>query len=306
MRPRPQTLRVLSIALVALLVLAACGGEGDEGPPATQDVGESGSASPDSAPTDESGSGAIGGVIATDEPTLTTDPGTAYAEVDGERIVYESVGSIFYTCEIGSDAIQVNFQTPDGQDLSIQAGRDGDRWSGQVIFTKAGGDIVQYSIVFAQTSGTLGVGGGALSYEGTADRMEDFDLASTQEVDVLITVNCAVAGDGSDPTAVVDGTTYTFPFSGAQSVDCTVSPSELDVVINRLGGEELQLSIDMSGGPEDWLGSVFIITPDGQFIVTLVGAAEGLAIDGNTVTYDGLIESEAGDQVESSVSVTCP
>lgn len=296
--------RALLIALVALVASGACGGSDDDSGPGP-DIGLGSPEDGGSDPADPSGSGEGGGVTGTDQVAFTTDPGTAYAEVEGERIEYESADSIAYTCEVGADRLQVNFQTADGQDLGISAGPDGDGWSGQFSFRAADGGTVQYSIVFAQNVGTLGVADGALSYDGTADRIEDSDVLNTEEVDVQLAINCASAGDGDDPVAEIDGEEYTFPFSGAQSVDCAASPSDIGITVNRLG-DELQLSIDMRGGPDDWIGSVFIITPDGDFTATLSGAAEGLTIDGDTVTYEGPIETDSGDEVAASVSITCP
>ena len=302
----------VAVAAALVLMLGACGGGDDDADdvagsndpaPATQPADDSGGADDGTAPPADNGGDA--GVAGTDQPALSADPGTAYADVDGDRIVYESAGSLYYTCEIDADNVQVNFQTAEGQDLSIQAGRDSSGWRGQLTFKAAGGGNTQYSVVFAQSSGTFGVGDGALSYQGGADRIVDFDPTNAEEVEASIAVNCAPTGDGSDPQAVIDGTTYIVALSGAQSVTCAVSPEDVDITINRLALENLQLSIDMRGGPDDWIGSVFVITPDGDFTVTLSGAAEGLTIDGNTVTYEGPIGTEGGD-VPASVYVTCP
>lgn len=299
----------IAVAATLVLMLGACGGSDDDA-----DDGSGGEGDPAStaAPLADGGGAdaaasadQVNGVIGTDQPTLTADPGTAYAEVDGGRIVYESAGSLYYTCEIGPDNLHVNFQTADGNDLSIQAGRAGGGWAGQFSFRSAAEGTTQYSVVFGQSAGTLGVGDGALSYEGTADRIVDFDLANAEEVEVDVAVSCAPTGDGNDPQAVIDGVTYVFALSGAQSVTCEVSPDDVDVTINRLGVDNLQLSIDMRGGPDDWIGSVFVITPDGDFIVTLTGAAEGLTIDGDTVTYEGPIQAGGAD-VQASVSISCP
>lgn len=306
-----MTRKSVAAASALVLILGACGGgDDDDGaggvePAPTADPADGGADAGAEPAGDDGGGGGGGGVVGTDTPTLTADPGTAYAEVDGERIVYESAGSLYYTCEIGPDTVQVNFQTADGNDLSIQAGLDSTGWRGQLTLKAADGGNTQYSVVFAQNSGTMGVGDGALSYEGTADRIVDFDVLNAEEVDASIAVACAPTGDGNDPQAVIDGTTYVVPLSGAQSVTCAVTPDDIDITINRLALENLQLSIDMRGGPDDWIGSVFIITPDGDFTATLSGAAEGLTIDGNTVTYDGPIQADGAD-VPASVSVTCP
>lgn len=308
-----MTSKFVAATTALVLFLGACGGgddddgAGDVEPAPIADPADANDGADDDAEPagDDNGDGGGGGVVGADAPTLTADPGTAYAEVDGERIVYESAGSIYYTCEIGPDKVQVNFQTADGNDLSIQAGLDSTGWRGQLTLKAAGGGNTQYSVVFAQNSGTMGVGASALSYEGTADRIVDFDVLNAEEVDVSIAVACAPTGDGNDPQAVIDGTTYVVPLSGAQSVTCAVTPEDIDITINRLALENLQLSIDMRGGPDDWIGSVFIITPDGDFTATLSGAAEGLTIDGTTVTYDGPIQADGAD-VPASVSVTCP
>jgi hypothetical protein len=296
--------------LVSLLVLGACGGGDDGGgdlfaPGTTSGDGGGGTEPAPPGEGSDAEGGTLGGVSAADRATLSTDPGTAYADVDGEHIAYASAGSIGYTCEVGPDRLLVNFQTPEGQDLSIQAGLDETGWRGQFTFRAAGQGNTQYSVVLAQASGTLGAGDGVMSYEGTADRIVDFDVTNAESVDVEVAVNCTVAGDGREPEAVLGGATYVFPLSGAQSVTCAVTPDDVDITINRLATENLQLSIDMRGGPGDWIGAVFVITPDGEYTATLSGDAPGLTIDGRTVTYEGPIESDGGE-TEASVSVTCP
>jgi hypothetical protein len=48
-----------------------------------------------------------------------------------------------------------------------------------------------------------------------------------------------------------------------------------------------------------------VVTPEGSHSVTLSGDAEGFAIDGDTVTYEGPIELD-GVESDAVVSVTCP
>ena len=300
--------RALPIVVVVVLVAASCaGGDADTSPFAVGgddgDAGGSGDELPGS--TDSRGTGG-GGVAGSGRTSLDAAPGAAYAEVDGARFVYEAAGSINYTCEISPDTIRVSFQSPEGQDLSIQAGLDDIGWSGQFNFRSEDGGNTQYNVSLARNSGTLGVVDGALSYEGTADRIEDFDILDSEEVGARVAVNCGASGEGDDPVAVIDGETFTFPFSGAQAVDCAVSADNIDIAVNRLAVDDLQLSIDMRGGPGDWIGSVFAVTPAGNFSVTLSGEADGFAIDGNTVTYVGPIGSDLGGEVDADVSVTCP
>jgi hypothetical protein len=297
--------RVLPIALAVALVAASCaGGDADTSPFAAGAAIDTGDEL--SGPTEDGGSGGAEGVSGSERISLDADPATAYAEVDGERFVYEAVGSINYTCEISPDTVRVNFQTPDGQNLSIQAGLDNIGWSGQFAFGSSGEFNTQYSVALSRGPGILGVIDGALSYEGVADRIEDFDVLNSEEVSTQVAVNCGASGEGGDPVAVIDGETFTFALSGSQSVDCTVSSNGINIMINRLGRDDLQLSVDMRGGPGDWIGSVFVVTPEGNFSVTLSGEAEGLVIDGNTVTYVGPIERDGGGEVEASVAVTCP
>jgi len=281
------------LAAVPLLAVGACGGGSDDADELPVPIeGDT------TAETDAGGDGGSG------EVTLTTDPGTAYAEVDGERFEYESSGSLSYTCEVGAERIQVNFQTSDGQDLSLRATRVDGAWSGQLTFKAADDGNTQYSGTISGSG--LGVGDDALSYEGPVDRIEDFDVAGAEELDAEVAVNCASGGgDAGEPTAEIDGESYSFPFSGAQSVTCEVAEDEVDIRINRLSLEDLQLAIDMTGGPDDWLGSVMVVTPEGSHSVTLSGDAEGFAIDGDTVTYEGPIELD-GVESDAVVSVTCP
>jgi hypothetical protein len=283
------------LSVIALLVLlGACDGDDGGGDDDT-------SATEQGTIADDAGGGG--------EPTLTTDPGTAYAEVDGERFEYRSSDSIAYSCEIDDQRITVNFQTPDGQDLLLQATSDGDTWRGQLTFASADDSSTRYSASIDGSSG-LEVGEEALSYDGPVDRIEDADLAGADELDAEVAVNCASTGEsssgaGGDPVAEIGGETYTFELSGAQSVTCDVAPDDVEVRINRLALDDLQLEIDMTGGPGDWLGSVAAYTPDGTYRVTLSGEAEGFAVDGDTVTYDGPLEVD-GVASEASVSVTCP
>lgn len=301
--------RVWAATGAVILVLAGCGGDDDasavvEGAGDAADGGDDGGSAGGVADGGDDGSGSE--LIGTDGVALTTDPGTAVVEVDGERLVYEAAGSVNFVCSVAPGEIRINFQTPEGQDLSMQAVDAGSGWSGQLVFQSDDLEQVQYNAVLGRTPGTLGVGDGAFSFQGPVDKVVDRDIANAEAVDAELAVNCAPAGDGSEPTAEIDGQEYVVPFSGAQSVSCEVSPTDVDIAVNRLALENLQLSIDMRGGPDDWIGSVFVITPDGNFTATLSGAAEGLVIDGSTVTYAGPIVGDDGTEVPAEVAITCP
>jgi hypothetical protein len=301
-----QGWRAGTAALVAAVLVAGCGG-GDDGP----SIGDALEAADDDAAAVDGGGAPDGGEITSlDEPQLTTDPGTAYAEVDGGRIEYSSADSLHHRCEVGADRIDVNFQTAEGQDLLVQMSRDAETWRGSFVFQEAGSDEA-YSVDTSTAAGTFGVTDGAMSYEGDAGRTDRADPMQVEDVDASVAVNCGAAGDGDDPTAVIDGETYAFPTSGAQSVTCDISATDVEITINRLALDDLQLSIDLRDGPDDWIGSVFVVTGDGDFTAPLQGstadlASAGLTIDDATVGYEGPFETDDGGQVDGTVTATCP
>ena len=74
------------------------------------------------------------------------------------------------------------------------------------LFTKIAAGVLLGFRALRASAGTLDISvDGALSFQGTADKIVDFDLANSEEVDVGIAVDCAPASDGSEPTAEIDG-----------------------------------------------------------------------------------------------------
>jgi hypothetical protein len=187
---RHASARNVCLPVLALVALAGCGGGGVD-----EAAGDATGTPTQSVSLATSAPGAGGpGVPANDgsaTPTLSAEPGQAWAEVDGERLVYDSSRSLYFTCDVGSDMIVVNFQTAHGHDLSIQAAPQAGSWIGQMFFKPGGPDSIVYSTRLGSGDGVLGVADGELSYVGTVTRVEGSDLATAQDLDAEVAVNCS-------------------------------------------------------------------------------------------------------------------
>jgi hypothetical protein len=270
----------------------------------TGDDGEEPTASTDDDDDALSDDGSSGDV------SVTADPGQTQVDVDGRTISYESAGSSFYTCDIGTDAIQVNYQTGEGQDFLLQAGRQSGDWTGSITFKEASADSGEgYGATFP-ADGELQVGDEALSYVGTVTRTTDFGRGPSDDLEASIAVNCASAG--GDATAEIDGETFVFPASGAQSYECEITDENtFRVQINRLSSDDIQLSFDGRPQGDGVIGNVSVNDGDNTYIATLFGAPpEGLVIDGSTITFTGTFElrvnNETQGEVEGTATATCP
>lgn len=297
---------VVAVSVTALAVAACAGGDLDEALdqiPVTPDDAESdlGGGSDDQ----QTGvsAGGVGPV------TATADPGQAWVEVDGERIVYEASGSQHYSCDVQRDGFTIHYKIIEGHNLSFSASNEGDGWSGRVFFTSDGPGNVRYSAVLPR-DGSLGLDEGAVSYEGTVERREDVDPSAATDLDARLAVNCDFGGD--NPTAVFGDRTITAPFSGAQSLDCTVSEDDHEVTVNRLGLDDKQISVEGRFNGESWLGSVSVTDGDDRYLSGIPADGAGLEIDGTSVSYEGSFthtsksEPDLEEEVEGTVSVNCP
>lgn len=291
--PGPH-LTTLATALLLVACLGGCGGD---------DSAEAPGSTPSETATEPEASGPAEGEVRTGDPTLTADPGTAWAEVDGSRLEYSSAGSINHVCDLAEDRAQVNFQTADGRDLLLQLTRQEDAWLGRLTFQPGGGENLQYSADLPAGASPMILGEDSLSFEGTVSRIEEFDVAGATEVAASVAVSCAPTGD--EPNAVVDGTTYLFPTSGAQSVTCVVADDAVDVRVNRLAVDELQLEVSALLDGEQWVGAVVVYAPEGTFTSPVPADGSGLEISGSTVEYTGTFTGGEAD-VSGTVSVTCP
>lgn len=241
--------------------------------------------------------------------TGTAEPGQAVVDVEGEQIVYEAAGSLFYTCDVTADRISINYQTPEGHDFTIQASDQGDGWIGSISFNPAEGDTIVGYGAQIPTDGTLGLGDNAISFDGTASRIEDFDFETQRDVEASIAVNCEPPG--GNPTVTIAGTEYVVPLSGAQSVTCEVAPGAVEVMINRLSLEDRQLQISVRTEGDNLLGIVVLTEGDDEYLATMPLDGTGLEIDDGTVTYSGpFVHTSATDasleeELEGTATATC-
>jgi hypothetical protein len=309
--------RTVAVLGAVSVLVGACGG-GDSGDLGEDVFGGIGASNDDSAPAndpnsgddqssgDESssdaGQGGSGEAVA-GPLTQTADPGAGWVEVDGQRFDFTPFGSVHHSCEVLSDRITINFQqTTTGNDLTFQGALGDGGWIGSFTFSPTlSATPVAYGA--GLDLGTLGIGDQALSYDGTLNRVEDYDLQNSQAVPAIIAINCAPPG--GVPTAEIGGQSFEFPFSGAQGIDCVVSEEGVEVLISRSSPEYLQLQIDVRDNSGDLLGGVFVISGDEQFDSIIPADGTGLVIDGNSLTYEGSFSGPSGEELEGSASVTC-
>ena len=306
----PNTLvpRTRLWAGITALLIAGCAGGGDASDPSE---GAGRVEEPTAGEQSAAAGGSGGGGPTIGEVTLTADPGSAWAEVDGGRLEYQASGGVAYECTVANDRVAVNFQTADGHDLFAQGGKQGDDWFMSLTFKPGAGDQIQYGFSSVDADGTIGISDGALSYEGQVDRIEDFDVENATKVDARVAVNCASAGgDGSagggDPTATIGGQSYTFALSGAQSVTCEVAPDNVTVRINRLAIDGTQLEIDGRQDSDRWIGAVVVYTSDGNYTSPMANDGTGLTIDGSSVQYEGSFKAPDGSELDGTASAACP
>lgn len=157
--------------------------------------------------------------------------------------------------------------------------------------------------------GELGLGDGVMSFEGTASRVEDFDVANATDVAIKIAVNCAPPG--GDPTATVAGRDFVFGIAGAQSFDCAVSEENVEIMVNRLSADQTNLQISARIDNGDWLGNVSITADNDMYTATFPTGAGTFTVDGQDVTYEGtFIHSLVSDrsveeEVEGTATAAC-
>ena len=252
----------------------------------------------DSADQGSSGGSEIGPV------TQTADPSTGWVEVDGKRYEFEAFGSVHYSCELLDDRITVNFQqTTSGSDFLLQGSVVNGEWSANLTFAPGEGEQVSYGATIGFDPGTLGLGDQALSYEGTVNRVEDFDITNAEEMQATMAVNCAAPG--GDPTAEVAGQTFTLPLSGAQSLDCLVTDGEVAILIGHTRPEYRQIQIDVEENGVELFGAVHITAGEDTYTSFVPPDGTGLTIEGRGLTYEGTFMAPSGEEVDGSVSVTC-
>jgi len=240
------------------------------------------------------------------DPASVPAPGQARVEVDGNVHVLRASGSVYFTCEVGAERITVNFQETDSGSLSIQGGVLDGEWSGNVTFAPTGLDNYGGGI----NGGEVAVGEDALTFTGTLAYRSLSDPTNTRDAEASIAVNCDTGGAG-EAMAEIDGETFTFPASGAQSYDCEVTASSARVLVNRLALEDSQIQIDASQQDGRWLGGVYVVSGEDRYNGILPADGSGLEISGSTLTFTGTFtrRSETDPALEQEVvgtaSVTC-
>lgn len=288
-------MRMRTLIVAGALVVSACGGALDGAldgenvfgtPPPTNEDG-----------TFDIGAGDAGPV------TVTADPAQTWVEVEGERYVYDAIGTIHYECLISDDRVSVSYQTGNGHDLLIQGSVLDQGWLLNLNFTVGEQTNIAYGATLPG-DGSLGLGDGQLSYEGPIDRVEDRDILNPTIVDASIAVNCSVPE--GEPMAVINGVEYVISMVGAASVVCEVSADAVTVQINRLieDGTNLDIGVEMQDG--GWFGHVAVTTPDDHYLAKDSPNPVGLTVSGSTVTYEGTFEGDVVGEVEGSVVVDCP
>lgn len=291
------------VTMSAVLLTVACGGGGDSTDDVSVDDLTGGDSTGDAVTGDDGGDvgGDVDGVVeVVGAPTVTVGPGLVVVEVDGQVLEFPFAAATYPTCEISPDSIQVNLQQTEAGDFALIASSDGDSWFGSITVGPSdsnasyGADLV---------GGRFGIGDDAISYEGPMSKVVDFDVVNAESVDATVAVNCE--SPGGDPTAMVGDQAYSFPMSGAQGIECTVSADEFEIRINRLAVDDLQLEMQGRHDGTQWVGAVVVYAPGGNSTAPLPLDGTGLVVDGGTVTFDGTFTDPDGNEVAGSATATC-
>lgn len=319
-RTRGRTWVVAAI-VAAPLMQAACGGGsqfGDSGlfDQIEVDDIESGDMLGSEGGDSEFGQSVVGALEA-GAVTVAAEPGHAVVTVDGRAIDHTPVESgETFRCVFSDDQITLEVNSAFGS-MILSASRTDDGWLGTFTADSDESEAwIQYS---AQPfDGELGIDpeAKALSYVGTAirqdrDAMSDGDL-DTPTVDVTVAVNC-----GIDPAIVeVGGQTLTFAPFEADSMTCQVAgPDSIGIVLSSLSTQDRQLQFDVRPEGDGVIGGVNVIEGDERWsatISTFGETADGLTVDGSTVTFTGTFERtsdvdpDLSEEFEGTATVTCP
>lgn len=175
--------RALELAglVVLFTLLAACGGSGDNGSTGEANEGEG-------TPFEGIGQAATGvELLEAGALTVTAGPGQGWVEVEGQRLEFEAANSDPYECLITDENLSIIYQSGEGAELRLSGLLLPEGWN--LSLTILAPDLDDYRV--SLRSGTFGVGGDALSYEGTVERIES-GVTVAQE-DVRMAANCESA-----------------------------------------------------------------------------------------------------------------
>lgn len=261
----------------------------------------------------------IPGALEAGAVTAFAEPGHAVVTVDDRTIDHTPAESgDGFRCAFDDEYISIEVNSAIGS-MIVTATRTGDGWIGRFTADSdegGEGDWIQYS---AQPfDGELGIDAGSnmLSYVGTAMRQDrnamidgDLDMPT---VDVAVAINCDI-----EPAIVeVGGQTFTFAPFEADSMTCQVAaPDSIDIVINSLATADRQLQFDVRQDGDGIIGGVYVTEGADRWnavISTRGGTADGLSVDGSTVSFSGTFEHtsdvdpDLSEELQGTVTVSCP
>jgi len=176
MRRKHRWAAVLSLAML----LAACGGGGlDDAGSGNNDDGEG-------TPFEGIGDAANSVQLLEAGPlTETADSGDVWVEVDGQRLEFTNTDSEVLDCIVNDEQMSIIYRSDDGSEVRLSGLLLPDGWNVQLTVNSAGEQLMNGA---ALRSGTLGVEGASLSYDGTADVMEGGEVVS--QPGVVLAANC--------------------------------------------------------------------------------------------------------------------
>ena len=187
------------VVAAALLVASCSGDDGDTSEPADDETTAQ-SASVDSlpvgsVPADDADTEAdAGSEAATIDPAAMPDPAEAVLTVDGETIMYappDPDDTRLFTCDLGTERITVNLQTPDGHDLLVQvAVVDTGEWAGSIVAKSRDSDR-NYQGKRTYASEAFAVDGQYMTFAGPFEYYLEGDPTSfTDAGEAQIAVTC--------------------------------------------------------------------------------------------------------------------
>ena len=171
----------LAWLVVLLTLLAACGGSGDSGSTGEANEGEG-------TPFEGIGEAATGvELLEAGAVTVTADPGQGWVEVEGQRLEFSAASGDPYECLITDENLSIIYRTVEGAELRLSGLLLPEGWN--LSLTILAPDLDDYRV--SLRSGTFGVDGDSLSYEGTVEKVENGVTVAQEEV--RMAANCASA-----------------------------------------------------------------------------------------------------------------
>lgn len=261
----------------------------------------------------------VPGALEAGPVTVTAEPGHAVVTVgDGSTDHTPVESGHTFRCVFSDDQISLDVRSEHGA-MALSAVRGEGGWTGRFTADAdegAADDWIQYSAQPLDGELGLDLDARTLSYVGSAVRQDRNAMSGgdleTPTVDVTVAVNC-----GIEPAVVeVADETFSFPPFEADSMTCQVTgPDSIDITLNFLSTQNRQLQFSVRPDGEGVIGGVSVIDGDEDWraiVSTVDDTADGLSVDGSTVTFTGSFEhtSDADpdltEEFDGSATVTCP